>query len=246
MLPHGGPAARDYPVFDWWAQAFASRGYAVFQPNFRGSTELGAAFRLAGRGEWGRKMQSDLSDGMTALAKAGIVDPHRACIVGASYGGYAALAGVSLQRGLYRCAVAVAGIGDVAKLTQNDIRESGGNPIVSRWLRVEIGRGRDLKAISPINFVDRITAPVLLIHGLDDTVVGFDQSRDMAAALRRAGKSVELIKLAGEDHWLSKSETRLTMLKASVGFVEKHNPPDPAPAAAAPATAREAGLSSPR
>jgi dipeptidyl aminopeptidase/acylaminoacyl peptidase len=230
MLPHGGPAARDYPVFDWWAQAFASRGYAVFQPNFRGSTQLGAAFRFAGRGEWGRKMQSDLSDGLLALAKAGIIDPKRACIVGGSYGGYAALAGVTLQQGLYRCAVAVAGVADVSRMAQDDFHESGGDPMISRWLHVEIGQGRDLKAISPINFVDRVSVPVLLIHGLDDTVVHYAQSSDMAAALKRAGKPVELVTLKGEDHWLSRSETRLTMLQAAVDFVEKHNPPDPAPA----------------
>ena len=230
MLPHGGPAARDYPVFSWWAQAFASRGYAVFQPNFRGSTELGAAFRFAGRNEWGRKMQTDLTDGLQALVKKGIVDPTRACIVGGSYGGYAALAGVTLQQGLYRCAVAVAGVADVSRLAQDDRRESGGDPATSRWLRVEIGEGRDLKAISPINFADRVTAPVLLIHGADDTVVAFAQSINMMAALKRAGKPVEMVTLPGEDHWLSKSETRLTMLKAAVGFVEKYNPPDPASA----------------
>jgi dipeptidyl aminopeptidase/acylaminoacyl peptidase len=99
MLPHGGPHAYDEVAFDWWAQAFASRGYAVFQPNFRGSTNRDDAFVRAGYGEWGRKMQSDISDGLQALADKGIVDPKRACIVGASYGGYAALAGVTLQQG---------------------------------------------------------------------------------------------------------------------------------------------------
>jgi dienelactone hydrolase len=230
MMPHGGPADRDYPVFDWWAQAFASRGYAVFQPNFRGSDELGAAFRFAGRAEWGRKMQSDLTDGLAALAASGIVDPRRSCIVGGSYGGYAALAGVTLQQNIYRCAVSVAGIADVSRMAIDDRSAAGGNPAIGRWLRTEVGDDDDLKAISPINFVDRITVPVLLIHGVDDTIVHYEQSSAMAAALRRAGKPVELVTLKGEDHWLSKSETRLTMLKASVEFVEKHNPPDPTPA----------------
>lgn len=100
---------------------------------------------------------------------------------------------------------------------------------MSRWLKVEIGSGRDLKQISPITFAYRADAPILLIHGVDDIVVSFDQSNDMAAALKRAAKPVELVKLTGEDHWLSKSETRLTMLKAAVAFVEKYSPPDPAP-----------------
>ncbi len=116
VLPHGGPEERDYPRFDWWAQAFASRGYAVFQPNFRGSSGYGVQFRNAGLGEWGRKMQTDISDGVADLAKKGIVDPKRACIVGGSYGGYAALAGVTVQQGLYRCAVSVAGVADLSDM----------------------------------------------------------------------------------------------------------------------------------
>jgi hypothetical protein len=98
VMPHGGPESRDYESFDWWAQAFAARGYAVFQPNFRGSNGFGKAFRDAGDGQWGRKMQTDVSDGMAELVRQGIVDPKRACIVGASYGGYVALSGVTVQQ----------------------------------------------------------------------------------------------------------------------------------------------------
>jgi len=230
VMPHGGPQSRDYPVFDWWAQAYASRGYAVLQPNFRGSTGLGDAFRVAGYGEWGRKMQTDISDGLAALAKEGIVDPRRACIVGGSYGGYAALAGVTLQHGLYRCAVSVAGVADVARMVSTDIRESGNDATMTRALRAEVGSGRDLKQVSPARFADQADAPVLLVHGVDDIVVPFEQSQIMAGALGRAGKFYELVKLPGEDHWLSRGETRLRMLEATVGFVEKYNPPDPAPA----------------
>lgn len=121
MHPHGGPHSRDIEGFDWWAQAFASRGYAVFQPNFRGSTNRDEAFKRAGYGQWGRKMQTDVSDGLAALAKAGIVDPDRACIVGASYCGYAALAGVTVEQGKYRCAVAVAPVTDLKLLRRLDI-----------------------------------------------------------------------------------------------------------------------------
>jgi len=226
LLPHGGPASRDYVGFDWWAQAFASRGYAVLQPNFRGSTGYGIAFRQAGNGQWGRKMQSDISDGLSYIAAEGIVDPKRACIVGASYGGYAALAGVTLQHGLYRCAVSVSGVSDVAKMAVNDGRF---DRTMKRAIETEIGKHADLTAISPIAFASQADAPVLLIHGTDDIVVPFDQSNDMARALRKAGKPVEFVTLKGEDHWLSRGETRLAMLTAALKFVEAHNPPDKIP-----------------
>ena len=226
VMPHGGPEARDYPGFDWWAQAFASRGYAVLQPNFRGSSGYGAAFLRAGYGEWGKKMQSDISDGLAFLAQSGIADPARACIVGASYGGYAALAGVTLQQGLYRCAVSVAGISDLQKMVATDVRESAGDATMIRALKQQLGSGKNLRAVSPVGFAEMADAPILLVHGKDDTVVNYDQSADMAKALQKAGKPVEVLTLDGEDHWLSKSRSRMAMLEAAVAFVLKHNPAD--------------------
>lgn len=224
LLPHGGPTSHDEETFDWWAQAFATLGYAVFQPNFRGSTNRDAAFKRAGHGEWGRKMQTDVSDGLAHLASQGIVDPKRACIVGASYGGYAALAGITVQQGLYRCAVSVAGVSDLSMMVSADIVESGSDPTLKRNLKAEIGSGRKLKDVSPLRLAAKADAPVLLIHGKDDTVVPYRQSAVMADALKDAGKPHELVTLNGEDHWLSKSDTRLKMLQATVDFVKKHNP----------------------
>ena len=235
VMPHGGPEARDYPVFDWWAQLFASRGYAVFQPNFRGSAGYGVTFRDAGFGEWGRKMQTDTSDGLAALAKAGIVDPRRACIVGWSYGGYAALAGVTVQQGLYRCSVSMAGVSDLASFLDYQRDKSAGEPSEEqrywkKFMGVTSYWESELKPISPAKLAAQADAPILLIHGKDDTIVPIDQSQEMASALRSAGKPVEFVTLPNADHWLLHEDTRLAMAKASIAFVLKYNPPDPDPA----------------
>jgi dipeptidyl aminopeptidase/acylaminoacyl peptidase len=120
MLPHGGPAAHDSIGFDWFAQALADEGYLVIQPQFRGSTGFGLDHRAAGKGEWGRKMQSDLSDGIAALVEKGYVDPARVCIVGMSYGGYAALAGGAFQPDLWRCVVSINGVADLNRMVDHD------------------------------------------------------------------------------------------------------------------------------
>jgi dipeptidyl aminopeptidase/acylaminoacyl peptidase len=136
---------------------------------------------------------------------------------------------VTLQKGLYRCAVALAGVSDVAKMATDDIHQRDFDATLTRSIAEEIGVRQDLRPISPINFVAQADAPILPIHGKDDIVVPYDQSSDMAAALRKAGKPVEFVTLPGEDHWLSRSETRLAMLEAAVRFIEANNPPDPAP-----------------
>lgn len=226
VLPHGGPASRDTLDFDWLAQAFASRGYAVLQPNFRGSSGYTTAFETTGHGEWGGKMQTDVSDGLAWLARSGVVDPGRACVVGASYGGYVALAGVTLQQGLYRCAVSYAGVGDLQALWKQFARRSGGGgSAAGRYFLASIKAGTDLKARSPITFADKADAPVLLMHGQDDTVVVFEQSAAMDRALKKAGKASTLVSLPGEDHWLSRAASRTAMLQAAVAFVETNNPP---------------------
>ena len=169
-------------------------------------------------------MQTDLSDGLAALASEGLVDLKRACIVGASYGGYAALAGVTLQKGVYRCAVAVAGVSDVPRLMVNERIDRGRDDRSVRFLASLSGTGREAAAVSPARLAARADAPILLIHGDKDTVVPIEQSRLMERALRDAGKPVELVVMDGEDHWLSFEATRQTMLKSAIAFVEKHNP----------------------
>jgi dipeptidyl aminopeptidase/acylaminoacyl peptidase len=230
VLPHGGPQSQDDIIFDWWAQAVASRGYAVLQPNFRGSTNADHAFMEAGNGEWGGKMQTDLSDGVAFLAKAGVVDPKRVCIFGGSYGGYAALAGVALQKGVYRCAVSLAGPSDLAgRLRDETVKYGEYNSLIryrKRVYGVQSASDPKLKAISPASHADNVEVPVLLIHGKDDTVVPFSESQKMASALKSAKKPYEFVTLDGEDHWLSNGATRKQMLTAAMAFIEKNNPPN--------------------
>ena len=229
VLPHGGPESRDYAGFDWWAQALAYQGYAVLQPNFRGSTNSDASL-VAGRGQWGRKMQTDLSDGVRFLAEKGLVDPARVCIVGASYGGYAALAGVSVQQGIYRCAAAVAGVSDLHEMfkptAQVRANQSWRNRYFQRWLGVTDLDDASVNERSPAKHADAIRVPIMLIHGSDDTVVPFDQSQRMADALQRLHKPFQMVKLKSEDHWLSRGQTRVQMLEALSEFLKTNIPPD--------------------
>lgn len=230
VMPHGGPASRDLPGFDWWAQALASRGYVVFQPQFRGSSGFGEELLEAGYGEWGRKMQTDLSDGVNHLRALGLIDEERVCIVGASYGGYAALAGATMQPDIYRCAVAVAGVSDLREMLQEEERRGArgdANPAVRYWRRfmgAESVMDRSIDAYSPSKLVGENTSPILLIHGRDDTVVPFAQSQIMSNALKGSGR---LVSLNGEDHYLSKPATRQQMLVETLSFLEQHNPATP-------------------
>lgn len=229
VLAHGGPAARDDPGFDWWAQALASRGYAVLQPQFRGSAGYGDALRAAGFGEWGRKMQTDLSDGVRHLAAQGIIDPARVCIVGGSYGGYAALAGAAFDPGVYRCASSLAGPSDLRAMLGDETRGPSERNALRYWQRFMGAKSASdpaLAAISPALHADKVTIPLQLIHGRDDTVVLYRQSQIMADAMAKAGKPVEFVTLQSEDHWLSRGATRQQMLAAMVAFLEKHNPPN--------------------
>ena len=215
VLPHGGPRARDEIAFDWQAQFLANRGYAVLQPNFRGSSGYGRKFEEAGYGQWGLKMQDDVTDGVRKLIADGIADPKRICIVGGSYGGYAALAGAAFTPDLYACAVSWAGISDLGTLFSEERRYSGGDEwLMSAWRRF-VGDSRDskkLEAASPAFHVDRIKAPILLMHGEADTTVRIEQSEIMEKALKRAGKKVTFISIPKESHYMQSAETRIRYL----------------------------------
>lgn len=226
LLPHGGPAAYDAIGFDWMAQAFANKGYLVIQPQFRGSTGFGLAHRRAGNGEWGKKMQDDLTDSLQFLISKGYVDASKVCIVGASYGGYAALAGGAFTPELYKCVVSISGVSDLTQMLRTEKRDHGKSSwVVSHWENsMANGEATNdfLDSISPVNFADKFSAPVLLIHGENDETVPIKQSKAMYKKLKSADKSVELKELKDENHYLLSNETRLEMLESMVSFVEKY------------------------
>ena len=212
--------------FYWIAQAFASRGYAVFQPNNRGTLRRGEAFRLAAAGELGGKMQTDISDGVAALAAEGLIDAGRVCILGEGYGGYAALAGVTLQKGVYRCAVSINGFARIASQVvafgANNQRDKRGLQFWRFVTGVSDKKGAD--AISPAAHADQADAPVLLIRGDREALEPVWESRNMERALSKAGKSVETVVVKGDEYWAWQEATRMQTLAAAIGFVEKNNP----------------------
>ena len=226
VMPHGGPESYDAIGFDYMAQFFASRGYLVFQPNFRGSGGFGVDHLAAGYGEWGGKMQDDVTDGTELLIRKKWADGGRTCIIGGSYGGYSALAGGAYTPDLYKCVAAIAPVSDLNAMLVEARTESGKNSITfAYWTKLIGDRSKEkskIEAVSPVNAAANFKAPVLLLHGTDDTVVSYGQSTKMEAALKKAGKNVRLVKLKGEDHWLSQSDTRLQALKELDAFVSAH------------------------
>lgn len=229
IVPHGGPQARDIYGFDaLFAQPYADMGYAVFQPNFRGSDGMGFAFVRRGHGEWGRLMQSDITDAVLHLVGQGIVDPDRVCIWGWSYGGYAALAGWALTPEVYRCAIAGAPVSDILRMMAWQANQLGGVGAINYWTEF-IGDWRVQRdamiAISPARQAANGEGPLLLIHPREDAIVPIEQSNIMLEAARAAGKNVELIAIDGDGHNLLFARTRHQTIEAVRNFLMEHNPP---------------------
>jgi dipeptidyl aminopeptidase/acylaminoacyl peptidase len=224
VMPHGGPDSHDFIQFDWMAQFLANRGYLVFQPNFRGSSGYGHKFTEAGLQQWGLKMQDDITDGVRKLMIDGIADPKRICIVGGSYGGYAALAGAAFTPDLYACAVSWAGVSDLPVQLRKVMEDAGGRntELASFWISRMGDNLTQLAATSPSHYADRIRCPILLLHGVNDTTVRIEQSKLMADALKQAGKPFEFVTYEGEDHYLELASTRIRVLTEMERFLKQH------------------------
>ncbi|MDB5681338.1 MAG: Prolyl oligopeptidase family protein [Sphingomonas bacterium] len=207
VLPHGGPDSRDEWQFDWLPQFFANRGYAVLQPNYRGSTGYGAAwFQKNGIKSW-KMAIGDVDDGGRWLVKQGITTPAKMAIVGWSYGGYAALQSEVLDPGLFKAVAAVAPVTDFQAMLD---REQGYSDYKN--LQLQIGKGPHIIEGSPARNADRIKVPVLLFHGDLDYTVSIEQSRLMRSRLQAAGGTVELVEYKGLDHQLDDDQVRTEML----------------------------------
>jgi dipeptidyl aminopeptidase/acylaminoacyl peptidase len=220
MMPHGGPFARDDESWDWQAQFLADRGYAVLQPNYRGSSGFGTEFGDKGKGQWGLAMQDDLIDAVKWAAAQGIADDKRVCIVGGSYGGYAALRAAQRDKGVYRCAVSYAGVSDMTGILHYDSSFLNGGRTKDYW-RSQAG---DLKAVSPINFAADFSIPVLLMHGKVDKRVPVKQSREMAERLKAAGKTYRYVEQPTGDHHFTEEANRVQFLKELEAFLVQYNP----------------------
>ena len=228
VMPHGGPEMRDFYRYDQDVQILAAQGYQVFQPNFRGSSGYGVKFADLGRHQWGQAMQTDIEDGYAYLVEAGLADAGEACIYGYSYGGYAALAAAAQTPDLYRCVIDGAGISDLQAFLKWQRKERGSDSEVYDYWVKHIGDPstdkETLKVYSPASHADRITKPVLLLHGKDDGIVPFDQSKRMAKALQAAGKPVKFVELEESGHSYMSDEDEQIFYREILAFLTEHLP----------------------
>jgi dipeptidyl aminopeptidase/acylaminoacyl peptidase len=225
VVPHGGPWARDNWGFNGMAQFLANRGYAVLNPNFRGSTGYGKKFLDAGNGQWGDKMQDDITWGVKHLIDLGIADPKRVAIMGGSYGGYATLAGVTFTPDLYAAAVAI-----VAPSNLNTLLGS----IPPYWEQIRTlfhkrmgdpntpeGRAQ-LERQSPLNHVAKIKTPLMVVQGANDPRVKKAESDQIVIALRERNYPVQYLLANDEGHGFQRPVNNMAMFAAAEKFLAQH------------------------
>lgn len=249
VLAHGGPWVRDSWGFDSEVQFLANRGYAVFQPNYRGS--LGTQWRFPIEDLWAfRKMHDDVTDGVQKLIKSSLVDPDRIAIMGGSFGGYLAVSGVAHEPALYRCAVALSGVYDWAEMIkqarrfESDGVSPGRTALLRRFLGNPDANRERFDAISPIRLAHQIEAPVFVAHGRSDYVASVEQSEQLVAELKKNGVPHETYFQRGEGHGMADLEHRVKLYTQIEAFLAKNlarrattavtTAPAPEPATAAP------------
>jgi len=222
VVPHGGPWARDGWGYNPLAQFFANRGYAVLMPNFRGSTGYGKKYLNAGNGEWGRKMQDDVTWGVKYLVTEGISDPKRIAIMGGSYGGYSVLRGITLTPDLYRAAVDVSGPSNLMTLLSAipPYWEAQRKIMYTRMADPETPEGKAwLKERSPLNDAGKIKTPVLVVQGARDPRVNRAEAEQIVIALRERGLPVEYLLAPDEGHGFARPVNNMAMFMTAERFL---------------------------
>lgn len=225
VFPHGGPWARDSWGYNPYAQFLANRGYAVLQPNFRGSVGYGKKFLNAGNKQWGEKMQDDLTWGVKAMVAQGIADPKRVGIMGGSYGGYATLAGVAFTPDVYAAGVSIVGPSNLITLLASipPYWEAGRKIFNERMGDPSTSEGRaQLERQSPLNSANKIKSPLLVIQGANDPRVKKAESDQIVIALRERGSAVEYIVAPDEGHGFARPVNNMAMIAAAEKFLAKH------------------------
>ncbi|HEY5759399.1 MAG TPA: S9 family peptidase [Steroidobacter sp.] len=218
VMPHGGPISRDSWDFDFLRAFLVSRGYAVLQMNFRGSSGYGGDWFYAAHQDWGGLTYSDITDGTKWAIEKGVADPKRVCVVGWSFGGYAALLSAVRNGDLYRCSASIAGVSDLKDLL-NESRYFSNRAIV----REQLGTNKEkLREDSPLRHVAKISMPVFLIHGDRDIQVDVEHSREMASALKSAGKAHQAIFIKNASHQLDRKSDRMTLLTELEKFLSQN------------------------
>lgn len=220
VMPHDGPSGRDKEKWDWQVQFLASRGYAVVQPNYRGSSGFGDAFAALGKGQWGLKMQDDLNDAVSHLVSEEIADSNRVCIVGTGYGGYAAMRAAQRDGNLFRCSVAYGGIFDLAVRADDREQTLFEKEFTTRLKEL----APNFSNVSILQSVKEIKTPILIMHGKNDLSVPVEQSRKLAAKLKTSGKDYRYIEQPFGDHEFTRQEDSTQFLQEMEAFLAKHNP----------------------
>ena len=222
VLPHGGPhGVRDYWEYNPEVQLLANKGYAVLQVNFRGSGGYGKKYSVAGYGQWGGKMQDDITDATQWVIEQGIADPKRICIYGGSYGAYAALMGAVKNPDLYQCAIGYAGVYDLPQMfEEGDISDSKKG---LNYLKSVLGdNAAVLKSRSPVHNVDKLKASLLLVHGGEDVRTPISQLESLTEALDKANYSYETLIKENEGHGFYKLSNREEFFNKLLQFLDKN------------------------
>lgn len=236
LVVHGEPGSRG-AVWGWdpKVQFLASRGYAVLQPEFRGGTGFGFDHYRAGWKQWGLAMEDDLADGVMWAIKNGYADPKRVCIFGGSYGGYAALMGLAKYPGMFKCAVDVAGVTDLSLMYKAEWWSDVSDEARAYDLPLRVGDPKtDAKMLhdnSPLNLVEQIHQPILVVHGVDDLRVPVKHARRFYDAIREHNKDVQLVEYEDEGHTLSSVKDVIDFWRRVDKFLAKHLAPTQLPAA---------------